>query len=222
MDKAETKLRALRLGLPLPDAWHCRSLEQVEAALPEAVGADPEGRLVVKPNHGGSSTGMAITADREQAVDVARRTLEDGDTVLVESYIPGREITVALLDGEPYPVLEIAPHSGFYDYTNKYTKGRTEYLCPAPLDEGVAKLVREMAKTIHDDIGCRHLARVDFRLAGETDAMLLEVNTMPGMTALSLVPMAAASRGTDFPGLMDLFVRWTLRDAQPGRGVRED
>jgi len=109
-------------------------------------------------------------------------------------------------------VIEIAPKSEFYDYTRKYTKGETNYLCPAPLDNDIGQKVQEWSLIAFRELGCRHVGRVDWRLDSQGNPFFLEVNTIPGMTELSLVPMAAKAVGLSFDQLMDRLVKMVLRD----------
>jgi D-alanine-D-alanine ligase len=134
---------------------------------------------------------------------------------LVEEYIPGREITVAVLNDKPLGVTEIRPKAGFYDYANKYIDGKTEHLCPAPLPTGKLEEVMQLALTAHRVLGCRGLSRADFRYddtKGKDIFYLLEVNTQPGMTPLSLSPEIAAHAGFSFNNL----VRMLVEDARLG------
>ncbi len=138
---------------------------------------------------------------------------ELGESVLVEEYIPGREITVAVLNDKPLGVTEIRPKTGFYDYEHKYTDGVTDHLCPAPLPPEKAEEVMQLALTAHRALGCRGLSRADFRYDdtnGEPKAgegfYLLEVNTQPGMTPLSLSPELAAHAGISFNNLVQMLV----------------
>ena len=162
--------------------------------------------IVVKPSAGGSTVGITIIKDATDkkildAVKTARESYE-GD-VLIEKYIEGREITAAVWEHngkiEALPVIEIVPHHGFYDYTNKYTKGATEYIVPAKLDDETAKIISKMAVKAHEVLGCSGYSRSDFRLAVDGTAYILEVNTAPGMTATSLVPKAANAIGITMP-----------------------
>lgn len=163
---------------------------------------------VAKPAAEGSSVGVYImTKEDNRALDmVVKEVVEDW---LVEEYIPGREITVAVLKDKALGVTEIRPKSGFYDYTNKYTDGKTEHLCPAPLPKQAYDEVMDLALRAHHALGCRGLSRADFRY-DDTKAdgvfYLLEVNTQPGMTALSLSPEIAAHAGISFNELVRLLV----------------
>ena len=122
--------------------------------------------------------------------------------ILLEKFIPGRELTAAIFLGRRLPLLEILPTGGFYDYSNKYTVGASEYLVPAPVHSPLYELISADALRVFELIGCRGLARVDFRLDGE-DYKCLEINTIPGMTETSLVPKAAAAVGIGFEHLVE-------------------
>lgn len=167
--------------------------------------------IVVKPNDQGSTVGLTVVAGEAElsgAVDLASRYSAH---VLVETYVPGRELTVAVLDDRALPVVEIEPRSGLYDYESKYTAGRSVYTCPARLPEAVAADLEELALRACASLGCTGYARVDFRLDESSLPSCLEVNTVPGMTATSLVPMAAAAAGISFSELTDKIVRLALR-----------
>jgi len=160
--------------------------------------------LVVKPVAEGSSLGMSIVtdaADLDQALIKAR---EFSRQVMIESYIPGIELTAAVLQGEPLPLIEIRARGGVYDYQAKYTKGFSEYLVPAPLDEAIAHQVKDLAVAGARALGCdRGAVRVDFRLDMANRPYVIEINTVPGMTETSLLPQAAAADGMDFVTLID-------------------
>jgi len=133
--------------------------------------------------------------------------------VLVESYIPGRELTVGVMGDRALGVTELRTHEGFYDYAAKYEEGRTTHLCPAPVPAEIADLAMEYALKAHETLGCRGVSRADLRYddtGGQPgDLYMLEINTQPGMTPLSLVPEVAAHAGIDFPQL----VSWIVEDA---------
>lgn len=173
------------------------------------------GRIVVKPASGGSTVGVVVTDDAAEARDALISVWDIDDKAIVEKYIPGREATVVVFgcdqDVFAMPVIEIRPKSGFYDYASKYTKGASEYLCPAPLDDELAERVKDFACRSYTALGCRTYARVDFRITDEGEVYALEVNTAPGMTATSLVPKAAAAHGWSFSELLRRIVEdaWT-------------
>ena len=164
--------------------------------------------VVVKASSLGSSIGVVIVEQTEQLSAALEECFALDKEVLVEEYIDGREITAAVIgsdgEAEALPLIEIAPHSGRYDYHSKYTAGATEYIVPAPVSEGAAENIAELAKKAYLMAGCSGVARVDFMLRRSDDAAFaLEINTVPGMTATSLVPKAAAAAGMDFPALCE-------------------
>lgn len=164
--------------------------------------------LVIKLNSGGSSVGIEIVSSPADFAAAFTRIAETADLsdwrteILLERYIPGREFTAAVLLGRRLPLLEIRPHDGFYTYENKYTKGASDYHCPAPVDSPYYENMCADALKLYDLLGCQGVARVDFRFDG-TQHYCLEVNTIPGMTELSLVPMAAKTVGIDFDDLIE-------------------
>ena len=174
------------------------------------------GRIVIKPAAGGSTVGVTIADDEEEA-RAGLDSVWDIDTrAIVERFIPGHELTAAVIGDErtcfSMPLIEIRPNSGFYDYKSKYTKGMTEYLCPAPAGGDAAARLARYACTAHMALGCRAYSRVDFRVTGDGEIFALELNTAPGMTETSLVPKAAAVYGWSFPALLDRIVRDSFGD----------
>ncbi|MDD4857004.1 MAG: D-alanine--D-alanine ligase [Candidatus Krumholzibacteria bacterium] len=159
--------------------------------------------VVVKPNCQGSSVGFSFVRNADGLDDALRLAARFGGDLLIERYVPGREITAAVLGGEALPLVEIIPEGGFYDYKRKYTKGSSRYVAPAELDESIARRLRGEAVRAFDALACRDYARVDFRLSPEGEPYCLEVNTLPGMTGLSLVPMAAKAAGIAFEDLVE-------------------
>lgn len=182
--------------------------------------ADPGWPAVIKPNREGSSVGLAICANREEASLKLPRVIRVSRELLVEAFIPGREITAAVLgpadSPRALPLVEIIPESGLYDYSHKYEKGRTRYICPAELPATLTARIQADALRAWGLLGCRHLARVDFRLAEDGTLYCLEVNTIPGMTETSLVPMAAAAVGLDFPSLVAEIAELARADGAAG------
>lgn len=178
----------------------------------ELIKGDPLPRpYVIKPACEGSSVGVHIMQEGDNRP--LSQVVEEGEHWLVEEYIPGREITVAVLNDKSLGVTEIRPKTGFYDYTNKYTDGKTEHLCPAPLPKNRYDEVMQLALAAHRALGCRGLSRADFRY-DEKHFYLLEVNTQPGMTALSLSPEIAAHVGISFNQLVKLLVDNATLDSQ--------
>mgnify|MGYP003393129011 FL=1 len=173
----------------------------------ELLKAEPMKRpYVVKPANEGSSVGVYIFHDRDNKTpSLTLPPAGRGESWMVEEYIAGREITVAVLNDKPLGVTEIRPKSGFYDYENKYTDGKTEHLCPAPLTKDEYDAVMQMGLVAHRALGCRGLTRSDFRYDGK-DFYILEINTQPGMTSLSLSPEIAAYVGISFNELVQELV----------------
>jgi len=163
-----------------------------------------------KPNDQGSTVGLSVVREEGRLAEAVALAGGYSPHVLVERYVPGREITVAILGGDPLPVVEIVPQGGLYDYESKYTKGKSEYHCPADLPKSLAAEVQRAGVAAYDALGCRGYARVDFRLSPEDEAYCLEANTTPGMTEVSLVPMAALAAGVDFGDLLERILRMAL------------
>ncbi len=165
--------------------------------------------LVVKPNDQGSTVGVTIlmhAGDRELG-EAVKKASRYSDLVVVEQYIPGREITVGVLDGMALPIVEIVTHEGYYDYEHKYTSGTTDYICPADFDENMEEFIQGMAVLAHDVLGCSGATRVDFRVDDDGQVFCLELNTIPGLTSLSLLPTAAKEKGANFNFLCYLMVK---------------
>lgn len=208
MDKAKSKEVFKAVGIQCPEGQLIRLSE-----LRGGVVFDPP--YVIKPNNEGSSVGVHIAMPGDNYLPI-----EDwpfGDTVLVEPYIPGRELTVGVLGDHPLGVTELRPNEGFYDYEAKYTDGKTTHLCPAPIPDSVAQLAKEYAVTAHLALGCRGVSRSDFRYddtqRNPGDLYLLELNTQPGMTPLSLVPEQALNAGMSFGDLVSWMVENATCDA---------
>ncbi len=172
---------------------------------------------VVKPLAEGSSVGVHIVKRGDNTPPFGRERWPYGDEVLVERYVPGRELTVTVMGEKALAVTELRPDEGFYDYTHKYTEGRTSHLIPAPVPDAIAKACMDYALSAHKTLGCRGVSRADFRYddtRGEPgEVFLLEINTQPGMTPLSLVPEQAAYLGMSFAQL----VSWMVENARCDR-----
>ena len=177
-------------------------LEKYTEEIDEQIREMLEYPVVVKPLKGGSTVGLSKVQSTAELATALKLVEEQHDDAIIESLFAGREITVTVVDNEAYPVIEIRPKAGFYDYSNKYTAGRTEYLCPAPIPEAVAAAVQEAAIMAFESLGCSGFARIDFLLGDDNKFVCLEVNTLPGMTKSSLVPKAARARGLEPVQLM--------------------
>ncbi|MDR1915649.1 MAG: D-alanine--D-alanine ligase [Synergistaceae bacterium] len=169
------------------------------------------GKIVIKPASGGSTVGVVITDNPLEARDALTDVWDIDTKAIVEKFIPGRELTAAVFgtgkSAFAMPLIEIRPASGFYDYKSKYTKGATDYICPAELDAETTEKITGYAVKAHEILGCRRYSRVDFRLTPDGKPFALEVNTAPGMTATSLVPKAASAYGWTFPQLLSEIVK---------------
>jgi D-alanine-D-alanine ligase len=154
--------------------------------------------VVVKPACQGSSIGVSVAETNDELEASLRHAWQFDDTALLEKFIKGRELTVGILGEEALPVVEIRPRNGFFDFEAKYTKGMTEYIVPAAVSRETAGRLRQQALKAHRALGCRHFSRVDFMLDADQAAYVLEVNTIPGFTATSLLPKAAGQHGVGF------------------------
>ncbi len=168
--------------------------------------------FIVKPNNSGSTVGLTLVKNMNQVESAIQDAFKEGVQVMIEQYVKGREITCSVLNGEPLPLVEIKPKKEIYDYECKYTKGMSEYICPAEINDEPARIITENAARMYEQIGCRGLARVDFILDNENKPWFLEVNTIPGMTELSLSPMAARAAGIEFDELIERICRTSIED----------
>jgi D-alanine-D-alanine ligase len=215
MHKVTAKMLLASQGIPVPAGTVIRADLSGPSTIPPVGFSWP---LIVKPAVEGSTIGVSIVrtpSEWQAALALAHRY--DREAV-VETYIPGHEITVPVLRDvhgvRALPTIEIVAPGGFYDYAAKYTKGRSRYLCPAPLPKRVTQLVTDLAIRAYEVLGCDGAARVDFRVTPRGKAYLLEVNTIPGMTETSLLPMAAAKAGMDYDTLTERILLSALRRAE--------
>lgn len=208
-DKILTKRRCLKAGVP-----SARFERFIDASAPWPNGWKPP--VVLKPTRQGSSVGLQFVDRIEDFPSALAESLGHGGEVLMEERIVGRETTVGILDGSPLSVVEVRPKSGSYDYTNKYTAGRTEYFCPADFEAAVTAQIQQAALAAFHAVGGRDYARVDVMVQPDGSPVVLEVNTLPGMTETSLLPKAAAAAGIPFPQLCERMVQLALR-RQPTR-----
>ncbi len=167
-------------------------------------------RFVVKPIRQGSSVGVSVVDSRDEAAAAAQRVLGEFGDCMVESFIPGRELTVGVLGRQVLPIIEIRSKTGFYDYQAKYMDDRTQYLFDTIEDPGAQARIQGAALACFDALGCRDFARVDFILSRDGTPYALEVNTIPGFTSHSLLPKAAARVGLSMGELCVRIVRTTL------------
>lgn len=203
IDKEKTKAKFREHGVPTPAGQLVKQQDEITVPLP----------VFIKPNTQGSSVGSRSASTREELTAAVADALKYDSAVLVEQLIQGKELTVGVLGDQVLPIVEIHPLDGFYDYTNKYTKGRTEYFCPARLSDDVTALIQKYALMAHRSVGDPVYSRIDFLLEKDARPYCLEINTIPGMTATSLLPKAAAAVGITFPALCRRIVElsWAAR-----------
>ena len=204
-DKIESKRRFDAAGVPNA-AWEILSAGQ-NPSLPLP--------LVAKPPREGSSVGVHLIHHESEIEPALADCLRRSPDVLVEAFISGRELTVGILGGRALPIIEIVPNDGFYDYEHKYTKGGSNYYCPADLPADVANAVQAVALAAHQSLGLEVYSRVDVLLDKQNAPYVLEVNTIPGMTETSLLPKAAAAAGISFSALCEKIATLSLAKQQP-------
>ena len=226
MHKVVTKTALEAQGIPVPRGtvvWRGtaptlnRTLTSCKLKLP----------IVVKPASQGSTIGVTIVRKPSQWKEALRVAHRYDEEAMVEAFIPGHEVTLSLLgnaDGTVtgLPAVEIVAPDGFYDFSAKYEKGRTQYLCPAPLSAAVSREIKALAIRTYQALGCNGAARVDFRITPKGKPYVLEINTVPGMTETSLLPMAAGKAGLSYDALTERILQSALRRAGVGsfRAVR--
>ena len=166
--------------------------------------------MVVKPAGGGSSVGVSIVREAGELLPAMELALSYEPKAVAEQYIKGREFSVGVLGGRALPPIEIKPKSGFYDYKNKYQSGMTDEICPADIPASVEKEMKAAAVKVHEELGLCAYSRTDFILDESGAVFALEANTLPGMTAMSLLPQEAKAVGIDFPELCEIIVKESL------------
>jgi len=214
MHKAATKILLAAHGVPLPTGTVVREcdrsslakvLRQTKLKLP----------IVVKPVSQGSTIGVTIVRRRTQWKEALALAHRYDPEAMVESYIPGHEAAVSILGTTAegpivLPAIEIVAPEGFYDFSAKYQKGKTQYLCPAPFPPKVMHHISDLARRTYEALGCEGAARVDFRITSRGRPYVLEINTVPGMTETSLLPMAAAQVGITYDALVERILQSAL------------
>jgi len=206
MDKAMSKRVLMGVGVLMPSD---RTIRRGEHSL----GGDLLVPLIVKPNAQGSTIGMTVVRQASELEGAIQTAFEYDDTVLVEQFITGTEITVPILGNatlEVLPIVEIVPAGGFYDYEAKYTAGATDEIVPARIPEAVAAEARRIAELCHRTLGCRGMSRTDMIVTPDGEIYTLEINTIPGMTPTSLLPRSAHAAGYSFAQLLDRLIDLAL------------
>ncbi len=210
IDKELTKQCLGPHGIPMPKGTVVKSSS--------LFAGDPLPRpYVLKPVNEGSSVGVAIVTDVSNygnpISSTAKGPWQEFETLLAEPFIKGRELTVAVLGGKALCVTELKPKSGFYDFDAKYTEGMTDHICPAEIPEDIAQYMMDLSLKAHNALGCKGASRTDFRwddTLGRAGVFVLETNTQPGMTPLSLVPEQAKHMGISYEQLVDIIVQEAL------------
>jgi D-alanine-D-alanine ligase len=215
MDKEVTKQLLSQHGIPFPQG---KVVDRDELLEVYAMGEDIMPRpFVIKPVAEGSSVGVHIVKHGDNE-SITSKDWKPGTRLLVEQYIPGHELSVAVIGDEALGVIELSPKQGFYTYEAKYTEGKTDHLMPAPVPEAIYQQAMDDALKAHQALGCRGVSRSDFRYNdtshGEAGLFMLEINTHPGFTPLSLVPEIAAYKGITFPELVDRLIKEARCDHQ--------
>ncbi len=209
MDKGATKQMFKGFGVPTPDSLWLKKTDEFDTHRLKA-----KYPVVVKACNGGSSVGVYIVQNEEDFNEAVENCFKLDDEILIEKYVKGREFSVGVLSGKALPIVEIIPKNGWYDYKNKYEAGATEDVCPAHLSVELTEKMQKIAEQACDAIGVVAYARADILMDQDENMYCLEVNTLPGMTPTSLVPMEAKAIGFDFPELCNMLVELSLEKYQ--------
>ena len=214
MDKDLSKRLFRAAGVTTPDWQMVRRGDSEEwrtSAWVDATVAELGLPMIVKPSKQGSTVGLSLVKSREDVAPAITEAFRHDDEVMIEQYIPGRELTVGILGDEALPVGEIIPKHEIYDYECKYTPGMAQEVFPASITEPQRTLVQELALKAFRALKLSGCARIDFRMTDEGTFYCLEANTLPGMTELSLIPQAAVAAGISFPELCERIVQLAVR-----------
>jgi D-alanine-D-alanine ligase len=214
MDKTMSKQAFLAHAVPTPKGFSVVAEDlklagKTEYPLPEEAGL--KWPVIVKPCCGGSSVGVSIARDAQEYQKAMDEVFDLEGEAVIEEFITGREFSVAVIDGEAYPVIEIAPKTGFYDYKNKYSAGSTVETCPADLPSDKTKEMQEIAVKGAAALGITDYCRLDFLMDGDGKLYALEANTLPGMTPTSLIPQEAAVLGISYPELCENLIAISMK-----------
>ena len=207
MDKSITKQFFAESKIPTPKGMTLHREEERKTA--QELGLPLP--CVVKTACGGSSVGVYIVETEEAFAQALEEGFSYEEKLVAESYVKGREFSVGVVDGKAYPVIEIAPLQGFYDYKNKYQAGSTIETCPAELSEELTVKMQKIAEAAYEALHLESYARMDFMMDAKGDMYCLEANTLPGMTPTSLLPQEAAALGMSFEDLCDRLIEVSLR-----------
>lgn len=212
MDKAKTKVFYKNNDIYTPTSITLTSSEGLDL---DAIVSEVGETCVVKPSKEGSTLGVYIVSGKEDLQQAIQDALTFDDHVLVESYVKGKELTVAVVGNDKaraLPIIEIIPTGDFYDFDSKYKPGGSSHVCPAEIDADLTSMIQEAAVNAHNALGCRGVSRTDFILDDSGKAWALETNTLPGMTATSLLPDAARASGQTFSELCKELIELALEE----------
>lgn len=209
MDKMMSKIVMRDHNISVPNGFVIEKNYSYESVL-QKIKSEFTFPLIIKPNDQGSTFGLTVCGKEDDVKEALALSFQYSKKTLIEEFIPGRELTVGVLADKVLPVLEIRPKHTLYDYECKYTKGMSEYIVPAEIPEELAGKIQEQTERAFVSLGCRSYARADFRLNEAGEFYCLEVNSLPGMTATSLLPKAAKAIGISFPQLVEKIVNLAL------------
>lgn len=212
MDKTKAKVFYREAGIPTPVSQWLRKGFDVDV---DAIVGELGTHLVVKAASGGSTLGLYIVENVEGLRDALEKAFSLDDDVLVEQFVAGSEYTVSVVgnsDPAALPIIQILPANDFYDFESKYAPGGSRHICPAPLTEEQTAAMQAIAEAAHEALGCRGVSRTDFIMDEQGSMWALETNTLPGMTATSLLPDAARVMGVSFPELCTQLVELALEE----------
>ena len=210
MDKSMSKMLFRHYGVDTPKWFSIADKSADVNALKRMIEKEFGFPAVIKPNDQGSTVGLTVCRKPDEIKNALGLSFRYSNKTLIEEYIPGREMTVAVLENKALPVLEIKPKSGLYDYESKYTAGKSDYIVPADIPEKTSQKMQEQAILAFNALGCEIYGRVDFRMNDNFESYCLEVNTLPGMTATSLVPKMAKAVGISFEQLIERIIHLSL------------
>src|SRR5690625_2357711 len=211
MDKAKAKQTFESHQIPIAKSEAYQVTETTDInTLAEKINTSFVPPFVIKPNREGSTLGLTIVDDKNQVKEAIDKAAASDDTLLVEAFIKGKELTVPVM-GSPgeekaLPIIEIIPKNDLYDYESKYSPGGSEHVIPAQIDNELTKIIQDYAVLAHQVLGCKTYSRVDFILTENNVPIILEVNTLPGMTPTSLFPDAAKALGMSYETMIEEFV----------------
>ena len=205
MEKSLTKQLARSFGIQTPDWKMFTDINESKKYIPN------EFPIVVKPSADGSTIGISFVKNQAEIAEAVELADKFDGNILIENYINGRELTVTIIGQKVFPIIEIIPRHKFYDYECKYEKGMSEYICPAELPNTLTYKIQNIALEVFNILQCSGYARADFLLDKDNNPWFLEINTLPGMTATSLVPKSAMIAGVSFNNLIQMIINESLK-----------